>query len=327
LAAFLGLPKVAPPDVAETAQEYAERLKTCWINGSREIVFHTSGSTGVPQACPHSEEMLRQETAETGALFQGIKRVLVAAPLLHSYGFIFGVMLPKTLGLPVLDVPPLPTILAETLRPGDLAVGFPLLFSRLETAGKRGLQFLTSTAPCPEALFQDILKRHVALTEIYGASETGAMAVRCAPGAFRLLSYWSQAGDGYLARRLPGGAEQNFSLPDNLHWQDERHFVPAGRRDLAVQVGGVNVYPARVAAVIREHPLVGDCAVRLMNPAEGFRLKAFIVPALEIAEPELRRDLQQYIKARLSPPERPGCLKFGPELPQSLHGKALDWAI
>lgn len=328
LMSFLGLRLIQPPDLMETAASYAERLLAKWLNSSHDIVFYTSGSTGAPKPSQHPETLLRQEAAETGRLFQGISRVLVTVPLLHSYGFIFGLMLPKTLAVPVVDVPPLPTILAETLRPGDLAVGFPLLFSKLETVASPGVQFLSSTAPCPDQAFQELLDKGISrLTEIYGASETGAMALRYSPSPFRLLSYWRKTDDQHLARQLPDGSEQKYAPPDNLIWHDSHRFVPVGRLDQALQVAGVNVYPGRVATVILEHPHVKECAVRLMSPAEGFRLKAFIVPGRECAEPELRRELNQFLRARLSPPERPGHLTFGRELPQSLAGKAADWKL
>lgn len=328
MVAFLGLGPVKPPDLALKAASYAEGLRDQWLSVSREIVFYTSGSTGEPKPSPHPETLLRQEGSETGKLFQGVNRVVVTVPLLHSYGFIFGLMLPKTLQVPVVDVPPLPTVLAETLKEGDLVVGFPLIFSRLEIPAVSTVQFLSSTAPCPDDAFRSILSKGITrLTEIYGASETGAMAVRFAPGPFQLLSYWRQEGGRQLARRLPDGSEKKYPLPDHLLWSDSRRFVPAGRIDQAVQVAGVNVYPGRVAAVIEEHPGVSECAVRLMNTVEGFRLKAFIVPRQGGSEAVLRRELNQLLRDRLSPPERPGHLAFGSRLPLSLAGKPADWAI
>ena len=328
MVSFLGLRPGPPQDLTETAASYAERLKAEWHGGSREIIFFTSGSTGQPQPSPHSETLLRQENLETGGFFHGLNRVVVTVPLPHSFGFIFGLMLPKLLAVPVIDVPPLPTVLTETLKPGDLVVGFPLLFSKLETVAAPDVHFLSSTAPCPDHVFQALLDKGVSrLTEIYGASETGAVAVRYSTGPFQLLSYWRRADDRQLSRLCPDGSEQKYALPDHLLWHDSRSFVPAGRLDQAVQVAGVNVYPGRVASIIREHPQVKECAVRLMNPAEGFRLKAFVVPDREGSETELRLELNRFLRTRLTPPERPGHLTFGRRLPRSPSGKAADWPI
>lgn len=310
----------------ETLGAYAARLALAWAAGPGEIVFRTSGSTGEPKASRHSRAMLAQEAAETAGLFPNIKRVLVTVPLMHSYGFIFGVMLPGLLNIPALDLPPLPTVVMDRLRPGDLLVSFPLLLGRLAGAAPAQTRVLSATAPLPEKLFDDLRAMGFGhITEIYGASETGAMAVRSEAGTFELLSHWQRLDDETLARRQPGRPALPCPLPDHVQWLAERRFKPVGRRDLAVQVGGVNVYPGRVAGLIKEHPLVRDCVVRLMRPEEGARLKAFVVSVADADEKELRRALQQLVRARLSPPERPGRFTFGPEPPLSPAGKISDW--
>jgi acyl-coenzyme A synthetase/AMP-(fatty) acid ligase len=91
-------------------------------------------------------------------------------------------------------------------------------------------------------------------------------------------------------------------------------------------VGGVNVSPARVRACLLEHPLVQDAAVRLMRPEEGHRLKAFIVPRPELPPgDDWQTELRRWIDGRLTPPERPRALRFGPALPQGTMGKDADW--
>ena len=104
----------------------------------------------------------------------------------------------------------------------------------------------------------------------------------------------------------------------------------AGRRDRAVQVGGTNVYPDRVARVLRAHPKVADCAVRLMRPEEGWRLKAFVVPdgvsAGAIGDPaDLRRELRRWLRDKVEASERPGSITLGAVLPLDDQGKAADW--
>lgn len=100
-----------------------------------------------------------------------------------------------------------------------------------------------------------------------------------------------------------------------------------GRRDEAVQVGGVNVYPERVAETIRSHPEVADCAVRPMRPGEGRRMKALIV--LEEAardQPDSRRRLEYWLRQTFSAPERPSSLTFGEAVPRNGQGKTTDWS-
>jgi acyl-coenzyme A synthetase/AMP-(fatty) acid ligase len=103
---------------------------------------------------------------------------------------------------------------------------------------------------------------------------------------------------------------------------------PAGRTENAVQVGGVNVFPERVAAVLTEHPAVAQAAVRLMRPDEGRRLKAFVVPQEAGTDPDaLVGRLWPWLEERLSAPERPKSIVVGGELPAGVFGKAADWPI
>jgi len=327
---FWGLnPAPAPPAPGETLGGYAGRLWEVWAaRPDRAIVFYTSGSTGQPRPHPQEESLLKQRAVTGAAVFQDRARVLAVVPLIHSYGFIFGLLMPKIMNIPALDLPPLPTAAAAAWREGDLLVAFPLFLDHLKQGSPPpgNVALLSATAPCPDRLFQELRDFGFAsLWEIYGASETGQVGFRRDPGPFSLWSYWRRVDQGRLARSLPSGGEAFYDLPDRLNWQGPRHFFPMGRLDQAVQVAGVNVYPERVAGVIREHPQVEFCLVRPM--AEGGRLKAFVVPKPGASTEELRRELAAEFQRRLSPPERPASLTFGAEPPRSVLGKFSDWEI
>lgn len=88
-----------------------------------------------------------------------------------------------------------------------------------------------------------------------------------------------------MLRHMMDGTTASFTVQDELVWEDSRHFLPQGRRDEVVQVGGRNVSPAHVAQVLRRHPRVRDASVRLMRPDEGLRLKAFVVPRQHNGKP------------------------------------------
>ncbi|MDR2726186.1 MAG: 4-coumarate--CoA ligase, partial [Candidatus Adiutrix sp.] len=238
-----------------------------------------------------------------------------------------GLLVPKFLGLPVLDLAPLPTAAAGVWRGGDLLVAYPLFIERSGPSPPEDMVLLTATAPCPDRLFQQVRELGFAgLREIYGASETGAVGLRLGPGPFSLLKHWRRDGRSRLARSLPEGGEAFHDLPDRLSWRGPRRFIPLGRLDKAVQVAGVNVYPERVAGLIREHPLVEFCLVRPMTEEEGGRLKAFVVPKPGASAEDIRRELAAEFRRRLSPPERPASLTFGAEPPRSSGlGKFSDW--
>lgn len=326
--AFFGLRDIPVLEPRETLLASGERLHGIWMETSGVIVFHTSGSTGQPVPHPHSSAMLRQEAEALLPLFRTAERFVCTTPPFHSYGFIFGFLLPRIAGRPSVILPSLPTFLADRLRPGDLLVSFPHFFGKIITPPPPSVRCLMSTAPCPPGLFA-ALKRlgFSGITEIYGSSETGAAAARTSEEEpFTLLPHWRKNTDTSILRLAAGNEPESvLRLPDHVRWLGERRLAPSGRVDRAVQVSGVNVHPEKIAACLRAHPLIRDCAVRPMRPEEGARLKAFLVLEDSTDATAFRKSLRAYMKSRLTPPERPARLSFGPSLPRTDAGKLCDW--
>jgi 4-coumarate--CoA ligase (photoactive yellow protein activation family) len=307
------------------------------------LTFRTSGSSGSPKRCTHTLAALEQEIAALAPLVPGRRRILSAVPSHHIYGFLFTVLLPWRLAregaaavadpVEVVDVRRAgPAALASLARPGDLVVAHPGWWEAVAwgtPAFDRDVVGVTSTAPCPDALADTLATAGLRLLQVYGSSETAGVGWRDrADASFTLLPYWSCTDDpASLARTLPDGTTRRCPPQDRLDWTDATHFLPAGRIDAAVQVGGTNVFPAYVADVLALHPQVREAAVRLMRPDEGRRLKAFVVARPGADVDTLRAELPGWIAERLTAPERPVAWTFGPRLPRQASGKPADWII
>lgn len=298
------------------------------------IGFLSSGSTGQPRLYWHRMALLEQEIAFFGGLLAGRQRVLRAVPCHHIYGFLFALMLPATLGVQCLDVRQnLPSAVLRQTQPGDLLVGHPSFFelaTRLPFRIAEDVILLTSTAPCPPELWQRLAGTGCRqVIEVYGSSETAGVGWRDGPAQpFALFPYWSRkpASEGRIGRLDPSGQWLTFELPDRIAWLDERRFQVLGRRDGAIQIGGLNVYPERIAACLREHPEVAEAVVRPTGSGADPRLKAFVVPAATCRDPEGLPDrLHRWLAGRLLPHERPRSIRVGPKLPRSELGKLADW--
>ena len=322
-----------------TLYDWAAIAQTGLRNYSKCLTFRTSGSTGNPKACTHTLEALEQEIAELAPHFHGCSRIVSAVPSHHIYGFLFTVLLPRQLG--IAEVPILnarassPASLQSALRAGDLVVGHPEFWRNVSRVGIRipaGVKGVNSTGPLPQGVSGELIKMGLArLLEIYGSSETCGVGWRDeGMRGYRLLSYWmrSDSPGEALLRRLPDGGDGSYSLQDHLEWLSADEFLPTGRIDQAVQVGGINVFPGRVREALLQHPLVGDAAVRLMRSDEGNRLKAFIVPKSgDVDLTALRTEIEQWAAERLSAPETPRGLSFGSALPRDASGKLADWIM
>ena len=324
--------------VRQTLGEWRHIARTSLSRFSARLTFRTSGSTGVPKSCSHALDALTQEVRAFVPLLQGTRRIFTAVPAHHIYGFLFTMLLPAALGLAAGDVIDLrggsAARLALELREGDLVIGHPEFWravARSVPAFPAGVTGITSTAPCPDQVSAALEQAGLAmLLQIYGSSETAGVGWRSShEQPYQLLPYWRRAAEnGVGLTREGSGDNAVFTCQDTLAWTDDRHFLPTGRVDQAVQVGGINVFPTRVRRELLEHPDVLDASVRLMRPDEGNRLKAFVVPRNGSADlAALHAALDAWTGARLTVPERPRAFSFGSALPVDGKGKAADWTL
>ncbi|MDX1908913.1 MAG: AMP-binding protein [Bacteroidia bacterium] len=298
----------------------------------RPVRFLTSGSEGTPRICPHTWTGLMQEAIWLDALLGSRGHIFSLVPAQHLYGFLFTQLLPDAGERPCTDVRDTPLLTWwPRLGPDDWVVATPTLWQHLDESlsGPWPLrQGVSSSAPMPPALAERLRSRGMQLTEVYGSSETAGMAVRTQPGPYELMPWWTyDPASGQLVRILEGQV-CTCEPPDTLVWHGERSLEISGRRDHAVQIGGVNVYPARIAAQLAALPWVAQCWVRPMHPAEGHRLKAWIIPADPAADmSEILAQAYAWVETHLPPAERPRHIRIAPEPPYTEMGKVSDWPI
>ncbi|MDR1696571.1 MAG: beta-ketoacyl synthase chain length factor [Endomicrobium sp.] len=293
-----------------------------------KITFSTSGSTGIPQNCVHTRDMVKEEVGAVTFLFENIERVISTVLSHHSYGFIFSLQMPERLNLPVLSYPPAPVLQWDkNLKKGDLLVTFPLFLKylmQLDFKFPPGVTVLTSTAPMPDELMENIYKNGAQrVIEIYGASETGAIGFRENPGSsFFLLPCWTYKEENRMIKSISRKSTPlQRDLPDIVKLKGDRVFSVDGRIDKAVQVAGVNVFPSKIEKLLRQHSMVKDAIVRLGQE----RLKAFIVLQKGVSEKEARASLHDYMETVFTVHEIPKPLTFGDKLPVTSFGKKADW--
>ncbi len=324
---FFQLSEVGSEDylvIRPTLGEWADTIVASWAVRAEKLTFQTSGSTGTPKAVEHDLPALLAEARAHAALLPGVRRVLALTPPHHIYGFLFAILGPMVRGVGSVDARCWgPGRVAAEAREGDLIVATPFLWEMLLRSGARfapGVVGVTSGAPAPGALWDHVAARGLTrLVEVFGSTETAGVGWRDAPDApFALFDGLDRFGAGV---RDAAGAP--LPLQDALDWRGARRFFPAGRCDGAVQVGGVNVFPERVAATLRAAPGVRDCAVRLDGDGAAARLKAFVA-----CDPDDRPAVETALRAAcaaLAAPERPVRVAFGAALPLGPTGKPADW--
>jgi 4-coumarate--CoA ligase (photoactive yellow protein activation family) len=321
----------------KTLGEWADVVVTARQRASKTITFATSGSTGTPKQCVQQWNALDDESVFFAEYFsqsstQPLGRIIALSPCHHIYGFIFSILLPLQLQRPVIrGSKALAIIQQRKLQAGDLVIGFPFIWRQLSRQGVSfpvGTTAVTSTGPCDPAIIRALQSQGLdRMVEVYGSSETAGIGARSDPELpFKLLPRWQCGSQADTLIECETGTV--FELGDQLQWLDQDHFHPQGRRDEAVQVGGINVFPARIIVQLQSLPEVAGAAVRLMSVHEGERLKAFIVPAEGYVVTEaLEARLHDWCMRNLTAVERPKVFTFGLVLPHNAMGKQSDWSI
>ncbi len=118
------------------------------------------------------------------------------------------------------------------------------------------------------------------------------------------IGYWTKSGDKY--------------------WCDaDGNYVYAGRSDDMLKVSGQYVSPAEVEGVLAAHPDILETGLVGALDAEGLmKTTAFVVLKQGVPpSAEMARQLQAFVKERLSPHKRPHHIEFMAELPKTATGK------
>jgi 4-coumarate--CoA ligase (photoactive yellow protein activation family) len=310
--------------------EWAEIVAEALAEGVSGLTFRTSGTTGVKKRVGHPWPDLEQEIDFLAGVFRTRSRVISTVPAHHIYGFLFTVMLPGRLEAPVEPVRwDALGSLGRRVAPGDLIVAHPTLWrylSRTVSSWPKNVWGTSSTAPLPPDVHRAVraagLER---LVEIYGSTETAGVGLRDDPeDPLELFPFFSRHESGLL-RRLPGGGERADELRDMLEWVDDRHFVPRGRVDRVVQVGGENVDLAHVEDVLSSMPGVDRAYARPTEVDGEPRVKAFVVPVAGEQVAATPDAVAGFARNRLRSVERPVSITIGEAAPTNELGKIVDW--
>ena len=110
---------------------------------------------------------------------------------------------------------------------------------------------------------------------------------------------------------------------DTYHWDEDGYFWFQARSDDMIVSSGYNIAGPEVEAALLRHPAVAECAVvGVPDEERSAVVKAFVVlrdPA--VAGPEMRRTLQDHVKAEIAPYKYPRAVEFLDMLPRTESGK------
>lgn len=316
------------------------------IDGARVIAtVYTSGSTGAHQACPKTAAQLLGEAATLAGCFgvTAARRVVATVPPHHLYGLLFSVLMPLAAGASFVRETPLhaETVAATARRhAADLLVSVPIHLRSLTVLDPGELPafaaVFSSGAALPSETAAALGGLGLAVTEIYGASETGGIAWRRhLPGA--LEATWAPLpgvvveadASGRLLLRspfLPPDAAVPFACEDVIETLTDGRFVLLGRRDGVLKIGGKRVALAEVEQRLLAQPWLADAAVAA-SAAPGPRgqeiVAAVVAREVGVDAAELVARVRHGLLQWFDPVVVPRKLKVVPRLPREANGKLM----
>lgn len=283
--------------------------------------FTAAGRDSETEASAHAADEIYRDAAAIANLLYGRRRLISLVSPHSLLGFEATVLTPNLQHVPAVDARGMaPEEFGAALGYGDVVVATPTLWRYVIREGVRApdnaMGVLFGEPMTPE-LAADLRKAGFgALRELYGSTETGLVAWRdSSTEAFVLFDHWRRDADA-LIRIAPCGDERRIAPMDALEWTGEQSFRLGPRRDGAVQVGAVNVFPDRIATVIGQHPAVARCAIHVARRDGGInRVVARIelqrgVPTSE----QTARQIDAWCRQQLRPEERPRIYNFEEEI-------------
>jgi acetyl-CoA synthetase len=148
--------------------------------------------------------------------------------------------------------------------------------------------------------------------------EMGEICLRARSNPHYPLGYWQRPED---TEEVFGG--DWFHTRDVARADEDGYFWYEGRNDDVIISSGYRIGPFEVESSLVEHPAVIEAAaVGSPDPKRGQIVKAYVCLAQGV-EPtdELKEELQQHVRARMSAYAYPRAFEFVDDLPKTLTGK------
>jgi len=312
------------PKPEDRFRDWSERLERKVFGQLTDFCFTTVSGDGSLKVCRHPADEIYQDACAAATLLHGRRRIISLVAPNNIFGFTLTVVAAQLQGLETLQARAMaPEVLQQKLSFGDLIVATPTLWRYLaQTLGSLpdNVMGVSFGEPMASDLAENLDRLRLgAFRELYGATENGLVGWRYTHSEpFRLFDHWrrddAETESNLLIRMRPDGAEYVVEPMDDMVWDTPRTFRLLGRRDKATQVGGVNVFPERIAEIIEMHPLVEACRVRVGRQREGVnRLIAHMILAPSAAPDDAAmRDIDRWCRKNLRPQERPRIYCFEP---------------
>jgi len=193
------------------------------------ITFFTSGTTGKPKQVEHALADIIQEALFLKTLFCQQRAIASFVRPHHIYGFIYTIVLPQILKIPVVHHEMLPSRAFFKIPPKTLLVATPTLYKELalfDDTLSPNCTAISSTQPLLQTTYELLKNKGIQeVYEIYGSSESLGVGYRTSlESPFRLFEYLQK--------------ESLQGIQDGMDFVNTREFFVQNRNDALLKYRG-----------------------------------------------------------------------------------------
>ena len=310
----------------------------CSQNQAPCLYLFTGGSTGTPQVWPKTPKNLLSEASYIAMAF-GITNkdtILATVPSNHIYGLLYSVLVPLITGARVSQTTPFyPKEIDHELAgtQATVLISIPPHYRALKESPVSCHHLRTAFSSAGALAEEDDLAfktaTGIAVTEIYGSTETGGIAYRkradgqstlitfsCVETKIRDEALWVRS--DFLSNELPKDEDGFFQTADRAEAEGTTGFRLLGRSDGIVKIGGRRVDLMEIQQVLKKYPHVTDAYV-FSKPEAGGRAND-IFALIEGSMVKIEQ-IRQGLPKDLAPHARPRHIKLVEKIPMSASGK------
>jgi long-chain acyl-CoA synthetase len=289
--------------------EWVELIFEAHKNTIKSLNFFTSGTTGQVKTINHLKTFLAREIDFLASLFSDAKQIIPYVSSCSIYGFLLTVGLPERLKIPV--VYPSEINIAK-LVPHSLIVATPFHWQFLMQnmpLNSTSTLAVSSGSKLFDALYQQVERKGITLTELYGATETTGVAYRkTSKDSFTLFPYWDfhQQENSLMVKDKESG--ELIPLMDNLHQLSANRFKLLARKDNKINVAGNLTDLDYITKTIKSISNIKDCVLSAKAVNNELMIQAYIT--LTTKDESSETEIKRLMKLTLKPHEIPRNVVF-----------------
>jgi acyl-coenzyme A synthetase/AMP-(fatty) acid ligase len=295
-----------------------DRLNLENLPSNTRAIFFTSGTTGEPTGALKSEENITKELEVLRNLFApyNFERVIVTVPLIHIYGFLAGVMLPKALDADVIlkeeFIPHELLNLAEERR--TLCITNPVFLKVLNKLKIEGdysnITFLSSTGKLDADIAKSLCKKiGCKIYQLFGSTETGGVAYKVDDEELwrplqgvhieaidKKLSVESAYLSDYTIESGLQKLDKPFLTTDIIEIVDDS-FRLLGRESEIIKISGKRISILEVESLLEQSRLIDEVLVKLSYSVDSHKdeqLALSIVSSTELVK--LKKEVKEILR-------------------------------